>query len=831
MEWTPALPALASKGGASCAALCLHCGNPVPGSRSDSYCCAGCMAVHRLLSEAGLEGYYGLRPTRISPLLDYFERRASLAWLEGHSGAAAGSVDLAVEGIQCAACVWAIEKLARRDGLVRLGVNSALGQLSLRFDPERFDLRRYLALLADFGYRVRPLDGGPLRSDPSRGLMLRLGVCTAITLNTMSFSLPFYLGLSEQGGDLQRWLRGLSLVLTTGAVIYGGSYFFGRAWRSLRHGIAHFDIPVALGLLAAYSGSLWAFAQGRADALYLDSVNVFLTFMLLGRFLQERTLLSNRRRLLSAEAFSHATVTVLGPRGGRTGDGAPLPASPRWGEEQAASPRWGEEQAAGLRGAEALAIGPQQAEELDSSPLELPWTRVDTGARMLLQPGSLCPVEARLDGGDALEFDLASLTGERQPVAIAGGGTVRAGARLISSRPARLTALAGFNASSLAALLPQERGQEDLPVLWRWSVKVYVFFVLIAAFAGLAWWWPQDSGRAVQVFISVLVVTCPCGLGIAVPLARTLADQRLARSGVSLRQPGVLDRALTVRQVWLDKTGTLTLADLELTDGGALDRLDEAARRALMGAAGASRHPVSRALYHELAARGTPYPEEGIAQELPGEGVRYQDRSGDWFLGRSMDPSGDAWAELRHEGRPVASFGLQERLLMDAPASVARLRAMGLGLGLLSGDQPARVADMARRLGLTSAEAHASCTPQDKAEAVARQPSLMLGDGLNDSLALSGATVSGSPAWEISALADQSDLSFASGSLTWLPELFATARGLHRALWGNLIFAWSYNLLLVALALRGSFSPLLCAVTMPTSSLIVSAATSRLLKR
>ena len=195
MEWTPALPALASKGGASCAALCLHCGNPVPGSRSDSYCCAGCMAVHRLLSEAGLEGYYGLRPTRISPLLDYFERRASLAWLEGHSGAAAGSVDLAVEGIQCAACVWAIEKLARRDGLVRLGVNSALGQLSLRFDPERFDLRRYLALLADFGYRVRPLDGGPLRSDPSRGLMLRLGVCTAITLNTMSFSLPFYLGL------------------------------------------------------------------------------------------------------------------------------------------------------------------------------------------------------------------------------------------------------------------------------------------------------------------------------------------------------------------------------------------------------------------------------------------------------------------------------------------------------------------------------------------------------------------------------------------------------------------------------------------------------------
>jgi len=778
MEATSSLPVLAARGGATSAALCLHCGNPVPDSRDDGYCCSGCLAVHRLLGEAGLEGYYKLRPPRISPLLDYFERRGSLAWLEGHAGAAAGTVDLAVEGIQCAACVWAIEKLARRDGLARLGINAALGRLSLRFDPERFDLRRYLELLADFGYRVRPIEAGQAEPDPSKGLLLRLGVCTAITLNTMSFSLPFYLGLSEAGGDLQRWLRGLSLLLTTGAVLYGGSYFFGRAWRSLRHGIAHFDIPVALGLLAAYGGSLWAFSQGRADAMYLDSVNVFLTFMLLGRFLQERTLLANRRRLLKSEAFSFATVTALDPH-----------------------------------------------------PRELPWAQVDAGARLLLQPGAICPVEARLEGDQALEFDLASLTGERQPVAVEGGGIVRAGARLISSRPARLTALAGFDASALAALLPQERGQEDLPVLWRWSVKVYVFFVLIAAFAGLAWWWPQDSGRAVQVFISVLVVTCPCGLGIAVPLARTLADQRLTRSGVSLRRPGVLDRALGVRQVWLDKTGTLTLADLELEDAAALDRLDDAGRRALMGAAGASRHPVSRALYRELAARGQPYPEGGSAEEIPGEGLRYRDAAGEWFLGRSMAPSGAAWAELRLEGRPMASFQLREQLLMDGPASVARLRRLGLAVGLLSGDVPERVADMARRLGLEASEAHARCTPQDKAAAVAARPSLMLGDGLNDALALRGAVVSGSPAWESSPLADQSDLSFASGSLSWLPEFFATAKGLHRALWGNLVFAWTYNLLLVALALRGGFSPLLCAVTMPSSSLIVSAVTGRLLRR
>lgn len=778
MELSPPIPALTAPGREAARAACVHCGNAVPASRRDGYCCAGCLAVHRLLTEAGLDGYYALRPTRIRPLLDYFERRASLAWLDDDPGAAAGRLDLAVEGIQCAACVWAIERLGRCDGLARLGINSALGQLSLRFDPDRFDVRAYLETLADFGYRVRPADASADARDPSRGLLLRLGVCAAVTLNTMSFSLPFYLGLSDVGSPLQSWLRGLSLVLTSLAVAYGGSYFFGRAWQALRHGIAHFDIPVALGVAAAYGGSLWAFAAGKPDALYLDSVNVFLTFMLLGRFLQERTLLANRRRLLQSDAFRHATVTVL-----------------------------------------------------DTPPREVAWAAVPAGARLLLQPGGLSPVAACLDGPARLEFDLASLTGERQPMAVAAGETVRAGARLISGQPARLTALADFDASALARLLPQERGHEDLPVLWRWSVQVYVVAVLAAALAGLAWWWPRDAARALQVFISVLVVTCPCGLGIAVPLARTLADQRLARAGVTLRQPGVLDRLRAVRQVWLDKTGTLTLADLELADDGALDGLDDAARRALMGAAAASRHPVSRALYRELAARGTPYPEDGAAVEQPGEGVAFTDAAGAWFLGRSMAPDGRARAELRRDGRPVAAFALHERVLMDAPAAVERLGAQGLAVGLLSGDARGRVEAMARQLGLAPGDARAECSPQAKAAAVAERPSLMLGDGLNDALALQGAVVSGSPAWERSALADQSDLTFASGSLAWLPELFATARGLHRALWGNLIFAWSYNLVLVAFALAGVFSPLVCAVTMPASSLIVSAATARALAR
>ena len=755
-------------------AACAHCGQGIPAGRSDGFCCTGCLAVNRLLNESGLQRYYDLKPARTAPLLGYFDRRPALGWLEGLPGIQSGRLDLSIEGVQCGACVWVIGQVAQRRGPARAEVNSALGRLRLSFDPQLFDAKAYLESLADLGYRVRPFD--PAGGDPSRGLLLRLGVCAAITMNTMSFSLPFYFGLADDGGLLSRALRGLSVALTTLSIVYGGSYFFRRAWAALRHGAVHFDITIALGLGAAYAGSLWALATGRADARYFDSVNLFLTLMLLGRFLQERSLLSQRRQLLAGDGFALASVTALEP-----------------------------------------------------VPHELPWAKVEAGQRLLLQPGALCPSDALLEGTQALEFDLASLNGERRPSLLAPGSAVPAGARLLSAHPALVCSTAPFRASLIAALQALPEDAEALPVLWRWAVNYSLAFVLIAATAGLLWWWPQDPAKAVSVFVAVLVVTCPCALGIAVPLARTMADRRLAARGITIRQPGLLERLQGVEQVWLDKTGTLTLADLELRDPEALGRLSEAESAALMGAAAASRHPVSRALYRELSARGVAYPLRGQAEESPGQGVHFRNAQGHWFLGRSMDQ--DAWAELSLNGRGVARFQFREQVLQDGPASIARLRALGLRVGLLSGDSEPRVQGMAASLGLAVDEAHPLCSPASKERFAGLRPALMVGDGLNDGLALRRARASGTPSWERSALADRSDFRFSSGSLSWLPELFDTARPLRRALWGNLAFSLVYNVSLVALALSGGFSPLLCAITMPGSSLIVVGLTARALRR
>jgi Cu2+-exporting ATPase len=252
-----------------------------------------------------------------------------------------------------------------------------------------------------------------------------------------------------------------------------------------------------------------------------------------------------------------------------------------------------------------------------------------------------------------------------------------------------------------------------------------------------------------------------------------------------------------------------------------------------MGAAGSSRHPVSRSLFRELAARGVAFPKNGRAHEVPGKGVRWDGPNGSWFLGRSMDESPEgtpARAVLSREGAPVASFDLRERLLEDAAASLQALQARGLKVSLLSGDHSDRVSALGARLGLAPADARGALSPDQKAAAVAAQPALMLGDGLNDGLALRGARVSGTPSWERTVVADSADFSFGAGSLAWLPGLFDTARDLRRAVWGNLAFAAVYNLVLVAFTLQGRFQPLFCAITMPGSSLIVIGLTSRYMR-
>ena len=267
---------------------CRHCGLPTaPGA---AYCCPGCEAVFELFSREGLGRYYELRGAEGLPAVE--PRVRDHKWLDVL--APSPRVTLDVQGIQCAACVWLFEQLFRRhDGGVSIVVNPALGKMDLVFG-EGFSLRAFIEDVERFGYAVGP----SLKTDraPSGDLLTRIGVCIAIAMNAMIFAIAIYAGLHD--GPIFRLFQALNFALATLSVLIGGAVFFRSAFQALRHRILHLDVPIALGIALAYSGSVYAyFAHGGST--YFDTLSVFIALMLVGRFLQERVVEKNRRMLLA----------------------------------------------------------------------------------------------------------------------------------------------------------------------------------------------------------------------------------------------------------------------------------------------------------------------------------------------------------------------------------------------------------------------------------------------------------------------------------------------------------------------------------------------------
>ncbi|MCA9516685.1 MAG: heavy metal translocating P-type ATPase, partial [Myxococcales bacterium] len=581
---------------------CPHCQTPVEaGAPTAPYCCQGCRAAHALLTERGLERFYTLGCGIANPT-GGDEAGAPLAWLEplverarlaGREGRV--SVTMDVQGIHCAACVWLIQTLfSRAAGSVRADVNPGVGRVTLTFEDGVFDLAAFVTDLAQVGYRMGP----PLKAAhaASDGLGVKLGVSVALTMNVMMLSFAGYFGLdpTEEPGiaALFGWA---SAALTTVAVLVGGPVFFRAAWGALRRRALHLDVPIALGILLSWGGSLWLFATEGADAAYFDTTTTFITLMLVGRFLQQRYVERSRRILLADSGLEGLRVRTVG-----------------------------------LAGEIALT----------------PVTEVLCGTRLLVAPGELVPVDATLEE-DGADFGLAWISGESDPVAFAPGGLVPAGAHLLGGAARRLVAAQGFGESAVHDLLAPKSGADvtESDPFWHRLATAYVVGVLVAAAVALIAWWGAGPERAVQVAIAVLVVTCPCAIGLATPLAYELAHARLRAGGFFVRRLDLLDRLRRVRQVFFDKTGTVTLGALELKGGAAaFDGLDAAAVAALGDMVARSNHPKSRAILRALEASGAvPHLREGvIVEERAGQGLHLADGGATWRLVADPDAPADA---------------------------------------------------------------------------------------------------------------------------------------------------------------------------------------------
>ena len=760
---------------------CLHCGLPVGGSRT-GFCCVGCRAVFGLLHGEHLDRFYDLRGRRGMPVPAMRAARRDTKWLEAveaqvRSSTGPARVVLDVQGLHCVGCVWLVEEMfSRAPGGQQVIVNPSLGRVDLIVRPD-FDLRSFVAAVERFGY----LFGPPVKRSPrgSSDLLVRLGVCAAIAMNSMIFAIPTYAGLDR--GPVFRLFTTLNLVLGAAAVAVGGTVFFRSAWRALRHHMLHLDLPIALGIALAFAGSVHSFFFRGSESSYFDTLDVFITLMLLGRWLQERAVERNRAWLLASDGTDGLLARRL-----------------RQGCVEM------------VRCAELCA-----------------------GDDLLVVPGDLVPVDARLVRDDGT-FSLDWIVGESRPRSYVTGAVVPAGAFSCGNEARILRAETGFDASPLRELLRAPEPPSELarttPWFQRFS-RVYVVGVLSVASIGFAAWWlvSGELSRALGVTTSVLIVTCPCAFGIAAPLAYEMVQAGLRRAGLFVRRTSFLDRACTVRRVVFDKTGTLTTGALALDNPEALDALPDRGARGAVRPRGAERASEERRRPRRARGPRASHRRTRAAwPSTPGTGLELVRRGKCWRLG-------DARWVAPGDGADGGRSRLRRRRRAARRATHDRATTHRRGPG-----GPGSVAGRATRSGCSAAmRRRASTGGSRKRRPVGASPSasmtllakarfleqhdhgdtLFVGDGVNDALALDRAHVSGTPAVDRPYVPARADFFFVTPGLAPIRLALRSARALAQVVRADLAIALAYNALAIGLALAGRMSPLLCAVLMPASSL------------
>jgi Cu2+-exporting ATPase len=772
---------------ASDARSCRHCGSAILNPLAPAgFCCAGCEQVHGLILSCGLERYYELRSTAIAPVNETILGSHDFDWLREaqKTGDSAGrrTLRLGLRGLSCVGCVWLIEKLlSESPGIVGARVNAHRGTVRLEW-RDGADLTEAARRLAGFGYLIVPDDGEDHHEED--GLTTRLGLCAAFAMNAMLNSVPGYLGM-KQDEQFAEIFRLLAAFFATLSMLVGGSYFAARAWASLRRGKLHMDLPITLGLVSAYLAAFVGWALRVPSLEYWDFVCLFTFLMLVGRWTQERAIEQNRRRL-PASSPSMRPVDIYETADSR----APLRRVP----------------------VEALRPGHIYA----------------------VPSGQVAPVCGRLLHQEA-ELSLAWINGESESVLYPVGRLVPSGALNIGQETLRLEATETWGDSMLRRLT--EAGGEGAfaPKQLERILSLYLGVVLsLAALAfGLRGALTGDWAHALQAAISILIVSCPCAIGLAFPLATELAVGTLRRAGVYLRDHRVWERTLRVRRVVFDKTGTLTLESPRLANPEQLSGLPEEARRALFALVATNLHPFGRSLREALAQHEVKAAPCGTLRNVAGAGVMLTDEQGvTWTVGKpgwqgsASAPAGMSAAEFCREGTRVALFLFAEQSRAYAKEVIDGLRADGVAIFILSGDRPEKVATLLGQLGLPAGSGLGGLSPEQKADWIRRHDgttTLMLGDGANDALAFSEATLRGTPVVDLGLLEQKADFYLLGRDLRGLGRLFAVARHRRRVLTEVFLFTVAYNLAAIGLSAAGVMSPLLATVMMPTSAILTLA--------
>ncbi|MDI7863550.1 cadmium-translocating P-type ATPase [Rhizobiaceae bacterium n13] len=712
-------------------------------------------------------------------------------WLASRDlGEGLRQTDLSVPAVHCGACITTIEGALKALPVVeRARVNLSTKRVSIVWKEEvageRTDPADLVSAIAATGYEAHLFSTAGEPNDELRNQLIRaVAVSGFASVNIMLLSISVWSGAEAATRDLFHWI---SALIAAPALIYAGRFFYQSAWHALKHGRTNMDVPIALAITLSYAVSLWETIHHGAHA-WFDATVSLLFFLLIGRTLDH---------LMRDRARSAITgLARLSPRG-------------------------------------AMVLTGETGREYR------PVDEIRIGDRIAVAAGDRIPVDGTVRSGSS-DLDVSIVNGESAPRAVGPGDSLQAGTlSLTGSLVVEASAMArnSFLAEVIALMEAAEGGRARYRRIADRAAQYYSPAVhLLALLTFLGWgFYGGDWKHALLVAITVLIITCPCALGLAVPVVQVVAAGRLFRNGVMVKDGSAMERLAEIDTVVFDKTGTLTVGRPRLVNRGEVDERNLVTAAAL-GAH--SRHPLSAALARFASG---PAPALGDVRELPGAGLEAQTAEGVYRLGSrrfacSAD-DGDAAAEgksevvLSRDGCELETFRFEDMLRPGAANAVSTLAAMGHRAAILSGDRPAVVAVLARRLGIARWEG--GLTPKEKAESCGRMAGeghrvLMVGDGINDAPALAAAHVSMAPATAADIGRQAADFVFMHESLRAVPFAIDTARRAGRLIRENFALAIGYNVIAVPIAIAGHVTPLVAAIAMSTSSIVVVANALRL---
>ncbi len=689
-------------------------------------------------------------------------------------------IELSLPAIHCAACISGVETaLLAEPGVAAARVNLTLRRASVTLEDAPGAEARMIDALSARGYEAHPLDSAVLEATrvdaEGRDLLARIGVAGFASMNVMLLSVAVWSGATDATRDLMHWI---SAAITVPAVAFAAAPFFRSALRALGAGRMDMDVPISLAILMALATSLWETMLSGRQAFY-EAAIMLTFFLLVGRYLAHLTRAHARSAAAELAALEVRVADRLLADGGR--ETVPLDA---------------------LRDGDLVAVA----------------------------PGGRVPVDGTVSEGRS-EIDPSLLTGETLPLAVLPGATVRAG--MLNLTGPLVLRVDHLGEESLLRQIGQlveaaERSRGRYATLAERAARAYAPLVLGLAVAALAWWGltTGDWRLAMNIAAAVLIITCPCGLGLAVPAVLTAASGRLFREGVLLKDGTALEKLARIDTVVFDKTGTLTTGHPVLTNAGDLPPRAFAIAAAL---AEGSAHPLSRAI--RAAAQSARLRPAAVSEvtEVPGLGT--EGRLGgltvrlgraEWVGAEGTLDQTAAWLRVGAEA-PVP-FTFEDEVRPEAAATIAALRDGGLAVTLLSGETERPVAALAARLGIPTGIARA--TPADKvayldALRASGHRALMVGDGLNDAAALAAAHVSMSPASAVDASRAAADFIITGEGIDRVLTSWRLARDARRRILENFVFAFGYNVITVPVAFAGLVTPLFAAIAMSGSSLVV----------